>query len=148
LGDVEIVLGEKFVVNGHEAGLADSGASLEFGEVFLSGPFFVSQCAHARADGAGGDKDHFAASGALGGDLMGELLHLGEVGLFAGVGEDAGAELDDNAGGFREQLVAHGNLVAFFSGNGERIYRTQMGREFFTTRKTKMVRNTRNVRKI
>ena len=63
------------------------------------GPFFIAERAHARADGAGGDEHDFLAGFSQRGDLRDELFQLRRVGLLAAVGEHAGAEFHDDAGG-------------------------------------------------
>ena len=105
LRDVQIVPREKFRVNGHEPRLADGGARLQFGE--FAGPFFIAQRAHARADGAGGDEHDFLAGFSQRGDLGDELFQLRRVGLLAAVGEHAGAEFHDDAGGGFDGFTMH-----------------------------------------
>jgi hypothetical protein len=105
LRDVKIVFGEKFIVSGHEAGLADGGAGLQFRK--LAGPFFETERAHARAHRAGGDEHHFPARMALFSDLARELFHLGQVRLLPVVREDTGSQLDDNTASLSQQLISH-----------------------------------------
>ncbi|MDB6122290.1 MAG: Phosphoglucomutase/phosphomannomutase [Pedosphaera sp.] len=131
LGDVEIVFGEQRLVGGHEAGLADGGAGLLFGQ--FGGALFVAERAHAGADRAGGDEHDFAPGEALGRDLGDQLFHLGKVGLLPAVGEDTGAELDDDTTYVFEQLTSHEKLVAkdggcVEKGWGEKDWETNYGR--------------------
>lgn len=109
LGDGEAELLEEVAVEGHEAGLADGGAGLELVE--LGGAAGEAEDAHAGADGTGGDEDDLAAGAALFGQLGDQLDELEEIGLFPAVGEDAGAEFDDEAGDAFEQLAPHSNGV-------------------------------------
>lgn len=110
LGDAEVVMTEEGLVHGHEAALSDGGAGLELGD--FAGAGVVAEDAHAGADGAGGDEDRFEAGGAEGGELGDELGELDLVGAFAGVGEDAGTEFDDDASGLAEERGAHGGCAS------------------------------------
>ena len=58
----------------------------------------VAKRAHARADRAAGDDDDFLAGLPERGELRDDLIELGGVELLAAIGEDAGAELDHDAG--------------------------------------------------
>ena len=109
LRDVQIVPREKFGIHCHEARLADGGACLQFSE--FAGAFFITQRAHARADGAGGDQHDFLAGFLQGGDLGHELFELRRVGLFAAVGEHAGAEFHDKPGGGFDGGTMHGTKL-------------------------------------
>ena len=105
LRDVQIVRGKKFFVNGHQPRLADGGAGLKLGE--FGRAFFITERAHARADRAAGDEDDFLAGLPQRGDLRDELLQLRRVGLLAAVGEHAGAEFHDEAGGGFDGCTMH-----------------------------------------
>ena len=105
LGDALARFAEELFINGHQAGLPDRGAGLQFRR--FRRPFFMSQNAHARAHRAGADDDDFLALRAQGGNLAGQLGHLRQVGLFAAVGEDAGAQFDDDAAGFDKRIAMH-----------------------------------------
>jgi len=105
LRDVQIVPREQVRVGGHEPRLADGGARLQFGEV--AGTFFITQRAHARADGAGGDEHDFLAGFPQRGDLGHELFQLHRVGLLAAVGEHARAEFHDQTGGGFDGFTMH-----------------------------------------
>ena len=70
----------------------------------------IAQRAHARADRAGGDQHDFAAGLALRGDLRHQLLHLGQVRLLPAVGQDAGAQLDHDAGDVFQKFRTHKQL--------------------------------------
>jgi hypothetical protein len=105
LRDVQIVPREKFGIHRHEARLADGGARLQFGE--FARTFGITQRAHARADGAGGDEHDFLAGFSQRGDLRDELFQLRRVGLFAAVGEHAGAEFHDDTGGGFDGFTMH-----------------------------------------
>lgn len=110
LGDAEVVVAEEGLVHGHEAALSDGRTGLELGEI--AGAGIEAEGAHAGADGAGGDEDGFEAGGAEGGELGDELGELDLVGAFAGVGEDAGPEFDDDASGLAEERGAHGGCAS------------------------------------
>jgi hypothetical protein len=117
LGDAMAGFAEELFVKGHQARLADCGASLQLRR--FHGPFLMAQNSHARPDRAGADDDDLLALGAEGGDLGGQLGHLRQIGLFAAVGEDAGAQLDNDAAGIDKRLAVHAgkknaefNLVA------------------------------------
>jgi hypothetical protein len=118
LGDVELVAGEEGFVGGHEPGLTHGGAGLELSEVF--GAAVIAESAHAGADGAGGDEDDFAACPALFGDLGHELFELMMVGLFAAVGQDAGAQFEHEAGDLLEQVAVHAGVLAEMGGSVEK----------------------------
>ena len=105
LRDVQFVAREKSGIHRHEARLADGGARLQFGEV--AGTFFITQRAHARADGAGGDEHDFLAGFSQRGELGDELFQLRRVGLLAAVGEHAGAEFHDDTGGGFDGFTMH-----------------------------------------
>src|ERR1700756_5631356 len=59
LGDMQVVLGKKLVIGGHQPGLAHGGTGLFFGE--LGGACLVAQRAHARPHRAAGDQDDLLA---------------------------------------------------------------------------------------
>ena len=105
LGNGEAMSGKELVVGGHEPGLTDGGAGLEFGEVGRT--FAVAEDAHAGANGTGGDEQDFLAGFATGGDLGDQLLHLGEVGSFPGIREDTGPDLHHNPENVFQQRGAH-----------------------------------------
>jgi len=105
LRDVQIVAREKFGIHRHEARLADGGTGLQFRE--FARTFFITQRAHARADGAGGDEHDFPAGFSQRGDLRDELFQLRRVGLLAAVGEHAGAEFHDDTGGGFDRFTMH-----------------------------------------
>jgi hypothetical protein len=109
LRDDEIVSGKKFLIRGHQARLPDGRTGLFFREV--AGPAFKSERAHARAHRAAGDQDDFLAGPAQRGDLRHDLLQLRRVNLFPVVREDAGAELDHDAGEVFEKFRTHAGLV-------------------------------------
>ena len=127
LSDRQVEGAEKLFVNGHEAGLAHCGAGLQLGQIVRA--FGVTQRPHAGADSAGGHDHHFLARLALLSDLRHQLLHLGKVGLFAAVGQDAGAEFDDDAGDAFEQIGTHGRLVAKWAIKVEVLMRRRSSRE-------------------
>src|SRR5262249_55063756 len=106
LGDAKIEFVEKCFVGGHEPRLADGGTRLKFREVGRS--LFKAERAHARADSAGTDQYDFLSGLPLRGDLRDQLFELRMVQLFPAVGEDAGAELDDNAADLMERRALHG----------------------------------------
>jgi hypothetical protein len=106
LSNGEIENAKKPFVRGHQPGLADGGAGLQFGEV--SRASFVPEHTHAGADRAGTDKHNFLACLALFGDLRYQLLHLRQIGLLAAVGQNTSAELDDDAGDVFQEVRARG----------------------------------------
>lgn len=57
----------------------------------------MTERSHARADCSGTDEHNLFASLALFGNLPDQLFHLAQVGLLAAIGQDAGAELYDDA---------------------------------------------------
>ena len=105
-------------VHGHEPRLADGGAGLQFRQ--FVGPFFITQRAHARADGARGDEHDFLAGFFQRGDLGNELFQLRRVGLLAAVGEHPGAEFHDEAGGGFDGFTMHANEIRRNSAWGKR----------------------------
>ena len=105
LRHLQVVSGEQFRVRGHEPGLADGGAGLQFGK-FSRAPF-QSERAHAGADRAGGDHHDFAAGAAQSGHLRDELFQLRRVGLLAAVREHTRAEFHHHAGGGFERVTMH-----------------------------------------
>ena len=96
---------EQLRIGGHEPRLADGGARLQFGK--FGRAFLIAQRAHARADRAGGDQHDLLAGFLQRGDLGHELFQLRRVGLLAAVGEHAGAEFYDQAGGGLDGLTMH-----------------------------------------
>ena len=87
---------EEFFVNGHQPGLADRRARLQVRQIRR--PFVVAEYAHPRPNCAGRDKDNLFSFLSHCGDLGDQLAELIEIRLFAAVGQDTGAELDDDSG--------------------------------------------------
>ena len=110
--------GEKFVIRGHQLRLTDRGARLLLGEV--SRPRIKPKCAHARSDGARGDENDLASGFSLRSQLFDELFHLGQVRLFPGVRQNAGADLYDEARDIFEQFGTHAEKLRIRSSEAKR----------------------------
>ena len=108
LRDADAGAAEGLVVEAHQARLAERGAGLQLGHG--GGALFQAEQRHAAADRAGADDEHLVAAPAQLDDLRGELLDLAEVDLAAGIGENAGAELDHPALGAPAGRVAHSGI--------------------------------------
>ena len=115
---MQLVRGKQLCVNRHEPRLADGGARLHFGQV--GGPLVVTERAHARADRAAGDEHDFLAGLLQCGDLRDELFQLRRVRLLAAVGEHAGAEFHDEAGGGFDGFTMHAKKLEENSAWGKR----------------------------
>jgi len=99
------VRGKQLVVSSHEPRLADGGTGLflrEFRRTRL-----ITERTHAGTDCATGDDDDFLAGFFERGDLRDDLLKLRGVDQFTAVGQDTGAELDDDAGNGLERVAMH-----------------------------------------
>ena len=105
LRDIKIVFGEELLVNGHETGLTDGGARLQFRE-FTRTPIVLEE-SHPGTNSSRTYQHHLTAALPLPRDLRDELLHLRQVGLFFGIGQDACPELDHNPRSIFEKFSAH-----------------------------------------
>ncbi|MCY1382430.1 hypothetical protein D9M69_704520 [compost metagenome] len=81
-----------------QAHLADGGARLQF--VDIGGALLETEAQHAFGDGAGADEHDFLAQGAQAGNLRGPARNGGMVESAAIVGNQRGADFDDDAGSF------------------------------------------------
>ena len=106
LRDVQLESGEELFVSGHEPGLPDRRARLQFIEARRA--LLEAEHAHARAHRARGDQHHFAARRALRRHLRHQLPDLRQIRLLARIGEHAGAQLDHEAADIFQQLGTHG----------------------------------------
>jgi hypothetical protein len=116
LRDGEAEGAKKLFVHRHQAGLADGGARLQFGQV--AGAFLVTERAHARAHRPGTHEHDLAAGLALSRDLGNQLLHLGGVRLLMAVGQNPGSEFHDQPGDILEHFRTHWDNMARCESNG------------------------------
>src|SRR5437879_3398757 len=101
----ETKLGKQPFVSRHQASLAHSRASLQFGQ--LNGPFLVTQRPHPCADCSGSDEKNFPAGMTLCSDLSDQLFHLLRIKLLAMIGQNTSAEFHHHSADIIEQLLAH-----------------------------------------
>jgi hypothetical protein len=106
LGDSQFVVPRQGFIEGHQAGLPNGRAGLEFVERPRSP--LESQSPHTGPHGTRSDQHDLQSGRPKGGDLGDELGDLKRIQTLLGIGQDTGPELDDQSSNVMEGGGAHG----------------------------------------